>query len=47
MFGARKICPTCKGTLDYSRIRWYDRFRRRLTGQRPYRCYTCRRRCWL
>jgi uncharacterized protein YbaR (Trm112 family) len=46
-FGARLVCPHCKGTLDHSRVRWYEKWRRLLMSSRPYRCYDCRRRFWF
>jgi predicted nucleic-acid-binding Zn-ribbon protein len=42
------VCPRCRCTVfDRSAVRWYERLRKVFDRARPYRCYQCRRRCWL
>ena len=41
-------CPKCQsGNLHRSRTRsTWETLRRKITGKRPYRCYTCNWRWW-
>src|SRR5262249_32735977 len=41
-------CPHCHAaSLQRSRLRWYERWRKVGKGQRPFRCASCGRRVWL
>jgi hypothetical protein len=45
--GGVTCCPFCNHSYTKrSRRRWYERWFRRFTSKRPYRCELCRRRFW-
>ena len=41
-------CPQCDAaSLQRSRVRWYERWRKVATTRRPFRCAACGHRMWM